>query len=166
MVIGKTRNDRLFYICNYTFLVLFSLLVAYPFYYLIINSFNMRLSYGPAYLFPGETTFKYYKAIFSNDNVINAFFVSVARTVLGITSAVFVTSMCAFALRKRNLGFRNFYLMIFTIPMFFSGGLIPGYLNLRMLGLLDNFFVYIFPQIFAFFYVIILEVDRKNRRRC
>jgi putative aldouronate transport system permease protein len=156
MVIGKTKQDRLFYFLNYTFLVIFSIMVAYPFYYLLINSFNMRLSYGPAYLFPAETTFKYYKAIFSNDNVINAFFLSVARTALGIATALFVTSMCAFALRKRNLGFRNIYLIIFTIPMFFSGGLIPGYLNLRMLGLLDNFLVYIFPQMFVFFYVIIL----------
>ena len=156
MVLGRTRQDRLFHLFNYLFLCVFSLAVAYPFYYLLINSFNVRLSHGPSYLFPPTSTFKYYRAIFSNNSLIDAFFISVARTALGITGSVAVVSMCAFALRKRNLGFRNFYLVVFTIPLFFGGGIIPGYLNLRMLGLLDNFFVYFFPQLFIFFYVIIL----------
>ena len=156
MVLGRTSKDRLFHIFNYTTLTVFSILVAYPFYYLLINSFNSRLSYGPAYIFPINNTLNYYRTIFANDSIINAFLISVARTSLGIAGSLMVVTMCAFALRKRNLGFRNFYIVVFMIPMFFGGGIIPNYLNLRMLGLLDNFFVYFFPTLFGFFYVIIL----------
>ena len=156
MVLGRTSKDRLFHIFNYGTLTVFSILVAYPFYYLLINSFNFKLSYGPAYFFPANNTLNYYRTIFANDSIINAFLISTARTALGIAGSLILVTMCAFALRKRNLGFRNFYLVVFTIPMFFGGGIIPVYLNLRMIGLLDNFFVYIFPSLFNFFYIIIL----------
>ena len=80
---------------------------------------------------------------------------SVSRMVVGALATMLNCAMCAFALRKRNLPYRNLYLILFTIPLFFSGGLIPVYLNLRTLDLLDRFSVYILPNLFSFFYVII-----------
>ena len=94
--------------------------------------------------------------IFANDRLLTAFVMSTLRTVIGTVVTVFNCAMCAFALRKPNLPFRNMYLVLFAIPLFFSGGLIPIYLNLRFLGLLDHFLVYILPNMFSFFYVIIM----------
>lgn len=137
-------------------LVFFSLAVIYPFYYVVINSFNADIGKGPAILWPSKFYLKAYKLIFTTPKLFNAFLVSVSRTLVGTAVTVFVCSLCAYTLRKRNLAFRNFYLVLFTIPMFFSGGLIPGYLNLRTLKIIDTFWVYIIPQAFSFFSVIIL----------
>jgi putative aldouronate transport system permease protein len=76
--------------------------------------------------------------------------------VTGIVLTVFHSAMCAFALRKRDLPFRGIFLGIFTIPLFFGGGIIPDYMIYRAYGILDTFWVYILPRIVSFFYVIIL----------
>ena len=151
----KTTADVIFDILNYAAITTLSLTIIYPFFYVVINSFNPLLTHGPAYLFPSKFSLRSYQIIFSDDTIFNAFIMSVLRTVVGVVATVFVCSTCAFALRKRDLLFRNIFLIVFTIPMFFGGGLIPGYLNLRMLGLLNTFFVYILPRLFSFFFVII-----------
>ena len=150
------RVTPLMYAGIYAPLVLLGPSIIYPFYYYLINSVNIKLHAGPAYLFPPELTLRNYQVIFANNRLLTAFTTSTARTVIGTVLTVFNCAMCAFALRKPNLPFRNWYLVIFAIPLFFSGGLIPIYLNFRFLGLLDTFWVYIFPQLFSFFYVIIM----------
>ena len=102
-----------------------------------------------------DLTLRNYRIIFGNGRLLDAFLMSVSRTVVGAAATVLACAMCAFALRKRELPYRNLYLVLFTVPLFFSGGLIPIYLNLRALGLLDRFAVYILPNLFSFFYVII-----------
>lgn len=145
------------YLGIYAPLILLSISILYPFYYYLINSVNTELIKGtPAYLLPGNYTLKNYQVIVANDRIATAFVMSSLRTVIGSVVTVFTCALCAFALRKPNLPFRNVYLVIFTIPLFFSGGLIPMYLNYRSLGLLDNFLVYILPQMFSFFYTIIM----------
>ena len=129
--------------------------ILYPFYYFAVNSLNDKLYFGPVWLFADHLTLRNYEIIFGAGRLLGAFAMSVSRTVVGTTVTVLNCAMCAFALRKRNLPYRNVYLILFTIPLFFSGGLIPTYLNLRALGLLDQFLVYIFPYLFNFFYVII-----------
>ena len=94
--------------------------------------------------------------IVANDRMFNAFVMSTLRSVIGTVFTVFNCAMCAFALRKPNLPFRNVYLVLFAIPLFFSGGLIPEYLNFRFLGMLDTFSVYILPKLFSFFFVIVM----------
>ena len=150
------RVTPLMYAGIYAPLVVLGISIIYPFYYYLINSVNTLLHAGPAYLLPPDLTLRNYQVIFANNRLLTAFTTSTARTVVGTVFTVFNCAMCAFALRKPNLPFRNWYLVIFAIPLFFSGGLIPIYLNLRFLGLLDTFWVYIFPQLFSFFYVIIM----------
>lgn len=141
----------------YAPLVLLSLSIIYPFWYYLINSVNTELITGtPAFLLPGNYTLKNYQVIVANDRMFNAFVMSTLRSVIGTVFTVFNCAMCAFALRKPNLTFRNVYLVLFTIPLFFSGGLIPEYLNFRFLGMLDTFSVYILPKLFSFFFVIIM----------
>ena len=153
--IRVSKADLIADICIYTIIVLLSVSIIYPVYYLLINSFNATLAYGPAFLLPKGFTLANYNAIFHDKIILNAFTITILRTAAGIFMTVFCCSMCGFALRKKGLSFRNIYLVIFTIPMFFGGGIIPTYMNYRMLGLLDNFLVYILRFMFAFFYVII-----------
>ena len=135
--------------------MLLSLSIFYPFYYLLVNSLNMDVGVKWSFLVPSTPSLLYYKVVFRDDLLLTAFFVTVARTVVGIFVTILVTSTCGFALRKRGILFRNFYIALFTIPMFFGGGLIPTYLNFKMLGLLDNFLVFIVPRAFDLFFVII-----------
>jgi putative aldouronate transport system permease protein len=148
--------DRVFYTFTYSGFILFSLSIIYPFFYILVNSLNGELLFGPVLLWPKTFTLSNYTRVFSDNTIVRSLGVSFSRILIGSVIAVFVDSMCAFALRKARLSFRSLYLILFTIPMFFQGGLIPRYLNLKMLGLLDNYFVYILPPVFRFFYVIIL----------
>lgn len=149
-------NGKLFDIIIYTSIIVLCMLIAYPFYYSVINSINANLNNGAVMFLPEEITLKNYKVVFASNLIMHAFLVTVLRTLAGIAVTIFNCAMCAFALRKKNIAFRKTYLIIFTIPLFFSGGLIPIFLNYKMLGLLDNFLVYIIPYMFNFFFVIIL----------
>ena len=156
MRIRKNWKDRLIDASLYVFLAAASLLIIYPFYYVVINSVNADLKYGMVYLLPGHLTTKNFQIIFNDSSLVKAIGVSASRMAAGVLFTVANCSMCAFALRNKDLKFRNFYLILFTIPMFFGGGLIPAFLNYRMLHIYDTFFVYILPGVFNFFYIIIL----------
>ncbi len=149
-------SNGVFFFFIYGGYVLYGLLILYPVYYIVINSVNARLLYGPALYWPAKTHIGNYVMVFSDKTIMWSLTLSAIRVAVGVALAVVVNSMCAFALRRRTLKFRSFYLTYFLIPMIFAGGLIPVYLNLKMLGLLDTFFVFIFPSLFTFYYVIIL----------
>jgi len=85
-----------------------------------------------------------------------AFCVSVLKTVLGVMTHVFFCSMVAYGLSKRYLRGRKVYTILGIITLFFSGGMIPTYLLMKDLHLLNNFWVYIIPQLFSYYDVIIL----------
>ena len=143
------------YLGIYVPILALALGVLYPFYYFALNSLNEKLYFGPVWLFTDHLTLRNYRIIFGTSRLLDAFLMSVSQTVVGAAFTVLNCAMCAFALRKRELPYRNLYLILFTVPLFFSGGLIPVYLNLRALALLDRFGVYILPNLFGFFYVII-----------
>ena len=151
-----TRRPTLaVYLGIYVPILILALGILYPLYYFALNSLNGGLIFGPAWLLAEDLTLRHYRIIFGSGRLLDAFLMSVSRTVVGAAATVLTCAMCAFALRKRELPYRNLYLILFTVPLFFSGGLIPVYLNLRALGLLDRFGVYILPNLFSFFYVII-----------
>lgn len=157
MLSHHRRVTPVMWLSIYAPLALLSLTIIYPFWYSLINSMNAELITGtPAFLLPGNYTLKNYQVIVANDRMFNAFVMSTLRTVIGAVSATFNCAMCAFALRKPNLPFRKAYLVLFVIPMFFSGGLIPEYLNYRFLVMLDTFSVYILPKLLSFFWVIVM----------
>ena len=152
------RSDLVFYAILYSFFIVFSITILYPFYFLFINSLQGAtsvISLGPRYLAPTVTTLRNYTKLLGDPVSLQRLFISVSRVFTGTFLNLFINSLVAFGLRKRNLKFRNIYLVLFTIPMFFGGGLIPTFLNLRMLGLIDTFLVYIIPGAFGFFNVII-----------
>jgi putative aldouronate transport system permease protein len=154
-LIPASRSERMGTFMIYAFMIVFNFVILYPFYYVVINSINATLVYGPAYFFPNKLTTYGYAVVFQRGNVLQALMVSTARTAAGIALTLTVTSACAFAL-KGKLRFRSLLLGFFVIPNFFQGGIIPRYLNFQSLGLLNNFFVYILPTAFQFFYFVVL----------
>ena len=95
-----------------------------------------------------------YQLFLSDADWTHAFSVSVAKTIIGTLLCVAFTSMFSYALSRKNLMFKNVYRFLVVFTMYFSGGLIPYYILLKELHLLNTFFVYIIPGMINGFFVM------------
>lgn len=129
----------------------------YPVWYTIIISFNDSTDslLGGIYWFPRKFTIQSYITVFQDKTIIQAFKITILRTVIGTLSNVLFTSMVAYALSKTYIMGRKFYMIIGVITMFFGGGLIPYFILIKNIGLYDNFWVYIIPSLFNFYNLLI-----------
>jgi len=141
-------GDRTFEWSNNLFLTLLALSALYPFLYMTALALNEGLDAvkGGIYLFPRSFTWVNVSTVLTNPLVQNAFGISVARTIIGTVLGVFITGICAFGLSFRRIPGKKWLTIYFLIPMLFSGGLIPYFITLRDLGLVNTFWVYIFPH--------------------
>ncbi|WP_100407812.1 carbohydrate ABC transporter permease [Bacillus solitudinis] len=153
----KTREDWVIDSINYFILTLITLLCLYPFYYLVIISFNEGRDtiLGGIYLWPRSFTFENYQAFFTDITWLKAFGISVLRTVVGAILGVFFTCLVAYGLAYKDLMFKKFYFILIIVAMYFSGGLIPYYVLLRELALLNTFWVYVIPSMLNIFFLLI-----------
>ncbi|XEC95401.1 carbohydrate ABC transporter permease [Paenibacillus tarimensis] len=153
----RTAGETIFDSVTIAAMLVICFMTLYPIWYVLVNSFNdgqdaMR---GGIYWWPRIISLDNYQAVFENKGIMTAMGVTVAKTVIGTALHVFFTAMVAYAFSRRDLIGRNIYMLGGTFTLFFSGGLIPYYLLIRDLGLLDNFLVYIIPALFNFFDLII-----------
>ena len=153
---GTGKHFEWFVIINTVLLALFSLLVIYPFYYAFMNSMNARLYESPAFFWNREWTFSAYNALLQNKTMLTALGNSVFRSAAGSIISLAVCMMAGYAMSKPYLYGRKAYLIFLAIPMFFSGGKIPIYLNISNFHLLNSFLVYLLPRAFSFFWMTIL----------
>lgn len=139
---------RLFGFINGIALILFSVMVLYPFLYLIRLSVNPGDSYNISTLslIPQSVDFGAYGKVFRNPYILNGFLVTLSRVLIGTPLTLLVTIMCAYALSKRYLPGRGYWTAFFAFTMFFDAGLMPTYLNINNLGLMNNFWVLIIPR--------------------
>lgn len=149
----KTIGDHLINV----FMVLVCFLALYPVWYTVVISLNdsgdaMR---GGIYLWPRKWSFESYKTVFTDQSIVKAFGITILKTIIGTAVSVFFTAMVAYAFGKKHIMGNKVYMVIGTITMFFSGGLIPSFILLKNLGLYDNFLVYIIPAMFSFYNMII-----------
>lgn len=152
----KTREDYVINIINYSILIFVGFITLYPFYYAVVCSFNngMDLLLGGVYLWPRKFSLDSYAEFLKDSSWQNAFFISVARTVVGTTFSVLLTCIFSYGLSRKNLMFRKFYIFLVVFTMYFSGGLIPYYVLLRNLGLPNTFWVYVIPGMVNSFFTI------------
>jgi putative aldouronate transport system permease protein len=130
----------------------------YPFWNTIAVSFNEAVDTvrGGITFLPRKWTLQNYKTIFSTGTIFNAFFISVARTLINMISSVFFTAMMAYVLSRREFIFRKSFTLILVLSMYVNAGLIPTYFLIKNLGMLNSFWVYIVPGIVnAFNFVVI-----------
>ncbi|MFE4710596.1 MULTISPECIES: carbohydrate ABC transporter permease [unclassified Paenibacillus] len=135
-------------------IVLLSLLcvsVIYPFLYMLAVSLNVGsdAAKGGVYLWPREFTLYNYEIVLGNVVIRHAYLITIARTVLGTLIGLAVTLLMAFGISYRLLPFRKQILAYVLLTMLFSGGLIPLYIQLNNLSLLNSFWVYIIPSAFS-----------------
>ena len=150
-------GDAVFNVLNVAFMVFVVLICVYPFYYCIIISFNegRDAMKGFIYFFPRIFTLKNYEIALSDSGIANAYLITIARTLVGTVTCVFFNAMVAYALTKEELVFRKIYVTLGIITMYFGGGMIPSYILMRQLNLMDNFLVYIIPSLSYFFNILL-----------
>ena len=151
-------RDHGFDTVNSILLVLFSLLMIYPLYQCLIISFSSGvdiMNRGVVYLWPRVFSTRSYVRVLQDENFLLYARNSVLRTVLGAFVSVLITSMFAYAILHRKLRLRGLFAILGLITMYFNGGMIPTFIVIRDLGLYDNFLVYILPEAFNMFYVLV-----------
>ncbi|MNH79053.1 Lactose transport system permease protein LacG [compost metagenome] len=153
----RTKGEALFDVVNTIGMLLICFITLYPIWYVLVNSLNngtdaMR---GGIYWWPRVFSIQNFQAVFASSGIMLAMGITVAKTLIGTAAHVFFTAMVAYAFSRKGLIGGRFYILLGTFTMFFSGGLIPAFLLIRDLDLLDNFLVYIIPALFSFFDLII-----------
>lgn len=138
--VRESRGDRVYYAIVYFVLLLLALIVVYPLYFVVIASFSSAdaVLAGKVYLFPVDIDFTGYIRCFERTDIWigygNTIWYTLAYTILSVVFTV----TAAWALSRKTLPFRKFFMIFFTITMFFGGGLIPFYKVVSDLGMLDN----------------------------
>jgi putative aldouronate transport system permease protein len=141
----------------YSLLFIIMLTMLYPFYYVLIASFNKGSDslLGGVYVWPRSFTLENYRMFLADAKWYRAFLVTVIRTVSGTALGLLLTNLVAYGLSHRNLLFSKSYFTFIIFAMYFSGGLIPYYVVLRSIGLLNSFAVYIIPSMLSTFFLLI-----------
>jgi putative aldouronate transport system permease protein len=155
----KNWGGQAMMIFIYLFLITLAFLTFYPFWNSLVISFNSGRDTvtGGITFWPREFTLENYQIVFQDQRLMNAFFISVLRTVIGTFSSIMLTAMAAYGMSKRELIGRKFITIFFILTMFFSGGLIPTFLVVRSLGLMDSFWVMIIPGLISVWNMIIFR---------
>ncbi len=152
-------GDALFNMVNYTLFAAFTFICIWPFYYIFINSIsnNELVSAGRIVFAPRGIHLNNYIEVIKLPGLIRATFISLARTMLGTALTLLVSSFMAFLFCQREMWWRKFWYRFLVVTMYFNAGFIPVFLNIRRLGLMNNFLVYIIPGIIAPFYIILMK---------
>ncbi|MGY3748579.1 carbohydrate ABC transporter permease [Vagococcus acidifermentans] len=160
MKVRKKREFTLMDIIIAVFMLGVIIITLYPFLNVLATSLNdaADTAKGGLTIFPRKFTLVNYKEIFSgNSQLLRAFSNSVLRTVIGTLAGVFSCCVYAYVISRRDFMFRKQATTLLILTMYVSGGLIPTYLVIRGLGLINNFAVYILPMLLSAYNVIVIR---------
>ena len=143
---------------NVVMLTVLAVVCVYPCYLVLILSLNDPVDAlrGRLFFYPRVITFDNFLFFFRDPSLFRAFYISVARTVIGSLASVFFTACFAYGVSKTYLIGRKVILTYMIITMYINGGLIPFFLLIRNIGLYRNFLVYIIPLLFNAFNAIVM----------
>ncbi|MFC4324316.1 carbohydrate ABC transporter permease [Litchfieldia salsa] len=153
----KSREDKIFDILNLLLLTTVMLLVLYPLYFVVIASISNpdKVFNGEVWLWPQDITFEGYQRIFQDDRIWIGYKNTIVYSFVGTLVNVTLTLMAAYALSRKDLIGRNFFMIFFVFTMFFSGGLIPTYLVVKDLGMVNSMWALIIPKAVAVWNLIV-----------
>ena len=161
MLKRRSVGDLIFDSINAVLLLLIAFLCLYPFWYVLAVSFNDNAvtSYVHVIFWPSAITLNNYKAVLSSPLLMNGFLVSFLRVVIGTFLSVLLSSAMAYALSRKELIGRTFWNIFILIPMYISGGLIPTFLLVKELHLLDTFTILVIGGLFSSWNIILLRTS-------
>ena len=150
-------SDKVFDICNKILVWLLILSIAYPLLYIISASISdpSYVNSGEMWLLPKGITFEGYRRIFQSKEILIGYRNTIFYTVLGTLINLAVTLPCAYALSRTDLIGRNIIMGLFVFTMFFDGGLIPTYLLVRDLGMINTIWSMVLPNAASMWNIIV-----------
>lgn len=143
----------------YIVLTVLFILFLYPLIYILSSSFSSARAVisGQVWLWPVDFSLKGYEAVFQNSQIWSGYYNSIIITVSGTALTILFTLMLAFPLTRKSFALRKPITVLLTIIMFFGGGLIPNYLLIRDLKMLDTLWAVIIPSLVQVWYVIMVR---------
>lgn len=155
--IKESSGDKALLIFIHAMLLLFALLVLYPLVYIVSASFSSPFAVisGRVWLYPVDVTTIGYQVVFKNSQVVTGFGNSLFYTVIGTLFSVSVVMMMAYPLSRKTFVGRNVLMFLLTFTMLFGGGMIPLYLVVKNLHLIDSRLALIVPGALSVYSVII-----------
>ena len=158
------KGDRAFYVVINLVIAILCMLVLYPLVYIVSSSFSSPAAVlaGKVVLFPVDLSLEGYKAVFSNKNIGIGYRNTVLYTLCGTSLNVIMTMLCAYPLAARDLPHKGKIMFLFTFTMFFSGGMIPNYMLMRDLKLLDSPLALILPGMITVYNMILARTFLQN----
>lgn len=135
-----TVGEKIFTVINHIFMVFLVFITIYPVYYVLIASLSSgsAVSMGKVIFWVKDFTFEAYRQIFKTKNLLTSYGNTIFYSVFGTLASMAVTTMAAFALSVRDLPFKKSLTLLFVFTMWFSPGMMPTYLNIRNLHLLNT----------------------------
>ncbi|XID93419.1 carbohydrate ABC transporter permease [Paenibacillaceae bacterium WGS1546] len=156
----KTTPYRIFNACNTVFLILLALACIVPLIHVFAVSFSAKAAADANLvgLWPVDFSVEAYRKTIDNPIFLNSLWVSAKRTIIGTAAILLVACLAAYALSKENKLFkgRSVYAWLFVFTMIFNGGLIPFYIVILRLGLMDSFWVLVLPGVVNVWLTILL----------
>ena len=155
--VKDSLGDKIFIAVVYLLLLLVFLAVCYPLLYIVSASFSspQAVSSGKVWLLPVDPCLDGYKAVFENKNIVNGYINSIFITVVGTIHSVALTVMAGYPLSRKEFAGGKLIMGLFTFTLMFSGGMIPGYLLMKNLNLLNTRWALILPGAARAYYVIL-----------
>ncbi|MWV44301.1 ABC transporter permease subunit [Paenibacillus sp. HJL G12] len=155
--VKETKRDKLFLICNYIYVLLAFLIVFYPLVYMISASISdpKYVGSGEMWLWPKGITFDGYKRVFQNSSIWTGYGNTILYTVVGTAINLVVTLPAAYALSRKDFVGRNFFMGMFMVTMFFGGGLVPTYLLIKQLGMINTMWAIVIPSAASIWNIIV-----------
>lgn len=158
MIRANSRSGRLFDFCNYLFLSILAIVMIFPFVYCLLRSLEGSWeSASGMNILPKKWSLAAYASIMQGTIFPRAFLISIIITVLGTLVSLVLTTMLAYALSKKHLIGRRIFTLAILFTFLFNGGIIPTYLVVRNLGMLDNLTALIFPGAMGAFTFFIMR---------
>jgi putative aldouronate transport system permease protein len=146
-------------VCNIALMLVFAFLVVYPFYNQLVISFNQGIDAqrGGVYFFPRAFTLDSYAWLFKNNKLLTGAVVSVMRVAVGTSTCLFASALLGYITVIRYFSGRRFMRILLLVTMYFGGGMIPTYLLMLKLGLLNTFTIYWLPYLISPYYMLIFS---------
>ncbi len=157
--ITRSWQDKMFYAFVYAFLTMLTIVVSYPIILVLSCSFSSpnAVFAGRVKLWPVELSIEGYKSVFANKNIVSGAYNTLTYTVVGTAINIVMTILASYPLARSTLPFRKPITLLFMFTMFFSGGMIPNYILIMQLGMLDTRLSLLIPGAISVYNMILMR---------
>jgi putative aldouronate transport system permease protein len=164
MVSTRSKGEKVFEVFNIIFMCLLGFATLYPFWYILVASFNVGRDFarGGVYFWPRAFTLENYEVAIEDPRIFASLTISVGRTAIGTVLSVLGTALISYAVIVDKVPGRTAFTFFFYFTTLIGGGMIPYYMLLRSLGLTRSFWLYVIPGIYSFFNFVLMRTYFKT----